>query len=65
MLKTIEEQITDLEHRLRNAMLNGLVADLDELLAPDLIFTNHVGQLLGKQDDLDAYRSGVLKIAQL
>ena len=46
-------------------MLSSDVAALDELLAPDLIFTNHLGQLLGKNDDLAVYRSGVLKIAEL
>ena len=65
MTKTIKERINDLEERLRRAMLDGLIADLEELLAPDLIFTNHVGQLLGKQDDLEAYRSGTLTITQL
>jgi ketosteroid isomerase-like protein len=30
-----------------------------------LIFANHLGQLLGKSDDLAAYSSGVLKIAGL
>jgi ketosteroid isomerase-like protein len=61
----VEEQIAELENRLRNAMLNGMVADLDELLAPDLIFTNHLGRLLGKQDDLNAYRSEALNITEL
>lgn len=46
-------------------MLSSDVNALDELLAPDLIFTNHLGQLLGKEDDLAAYRSGALKIARL
>ncbi len=34
-------------------------------LAPDLIFTNHFGQLRCKDDDLEAYRSGILKISEL
>lgn len=46
-------------------MLSSDIEALDELLAPDLVFTNHLGQLLGKGDDLAAYRSGVLKIARL
>jgi ketosteroid isomerase-like protein len=60
-----QEQIAQAEDRLRTAMLSSDVAALDELLAPDLIFTNHLGQLLGKDDDLAAYRSGMLKVVSL
>jgi Domain of unknown function (DUF4440) len=54
----LQMQIVEVEDRLRTAMLSSDVAALNELLAPDLIFTNHLGQLLGKDDDLAAYRSG-------
>jgi ketosteroid isomerase-like protein len=43
-------------------MLNSDVTALDELLADELIFTNHLGQTMTKQDDLDAHRSGFVKI---
>lgn len=46
-------------------MLNSDVGALDELLAPELIFTNHLGQLLGKETDLAAHRSGMLKVREL
>ncbi|MBB5340531.1 nuclear transport factor 2 family protein [Tunturiibacter gelidoferens] len=62
---TIEAQILDAEDRLRIAMLCADVVVLSELLAPELIFTNHLGQLQGRESDLAAYRSGVLKIEQL
>jgi ketosteroid isomerase-like protein len=65
MNRTVEAQIQDAEDRLRTAMLNSDVSVLDELLAPDLIFTNHLGQLLGKEDDLAAYRSGSLRVEEL
>jgi ketosteroid isomerase-like protein len=65
MQSPLQVQIVEVEDQLRTAMLNSDVAALNELLAPDLIFTNHLGQLLGKSDDLAAYRSGVLKIAGL
>jgi len=65
MYSTLQAQIVDAEDRLRTAMLSSDVATLNELLAPDLIFTNHLGQLLGKEDDLAAYRSGVLKVVSL
>src|ERR1700724_1138922 len=62
---TVEAQILDAEDRLRTAMLNSDLAALDELLAPELIFTNNLGHLLGKEDDLVAYRSGMLKVKDL
>lgn len=60
-----EAQIADAEDRLRTAMLASDVSSLEELLAPDLIFTDHLGHLLGKDDDLAAYRSGKLKVKEL
>ena len=65
MNRTVEAQIVNAEDRLRTAMLSSDVSALDELLAPDLIFTNHLGQLLGKEDDLAAHRSGMLKVKEL
>jgi ketosteroid isomerase-like protein len=65
MDRTVEAQIVDAEDRLRAAMLSSDVNALDELLAPELIFTNHLGQLLGKEDDLAAHRSGMLKVKDL
>jgi ketosteroid isomerase-like protein len=65
MHSPLQEQIVQVEDRLRTAMLSSDVAALNELLAPDLIFTNHLGQLLGKDDDLAGYRSGVLKVLSL
>lgn len=46
-------------------MLCSDVGVLDKLIAPDLIFTNHLGQLVGKQDDLAFHQSGVLKLKEL
>jgi ketosteroid isomerase-like protein len=65
MNQTLEAQIADAEERLRIAMLEADVTTLNSLLAPDLIFTNHLGQLLSKEDDLAAHRSGLLKIEKL
>jgi ketosteroid isomerase-like protein len=65
MQSPLQAQIVAVEDQLRGAMLSSNVAALNELLAPDLIFTNHLGQLLSKSDDLAAYSSGVLKIAAL
>jgi len=60
-----EAQIVDAEERLRTAMLHSDVSALEDLLAPELIFTNHLGQLLGKENDLAAYRSGTLNVKKL
>jgi ketosteroid isomerase-like protein len=62
---TVELQISDAEDRLRSAMLSSNVGALSELLAPELIFTNHLGQLQGRENDLAAYRSGILTIEHL
>jgi len=65
MSNPIETQIIQSEERLRLAMLQSDVSALNELLAPELIFTNHLGQILTKQDDLTAHQSGTLKIEVL
>ncbi len=65
MKNTNEEQIQRFEERLKKAMLNSDVAELDDLLAPELIFTNHLGQLMNKQDDLNIHKSGKLKIQEI
>ncbi len=65
MTNPIEAQILEAEERLRLAMLNSDVKILDELLAPELIFTNHLGQVSGKQDDLAAHQSGKFNIEAL
>ena len=65
MDNAVETQIAEAEERLRQAMLGSDVAALDELLGPELVFTNHLGQVLGKADDLDAHRSGIVKIDEL
>ena len=65
MQTELPAQIVELEEQLRSAMLESNVAALEELLAEDLFFTNHLGHLQGKTDDLAAHRSGVLTITSL
>ena len=65
MTETVENQIINIEERLRQAMLASNVSVLNELLAPEIIITNHLGQLLEKQDDLAAHESGLIKIDEL
>jgi ketosteroid isomerase-like protein len=61
----VTEQIIAVEEKLRLAMLDSDVEVLDELLAPELIFTDHLGQLVDKQADIDGHKSGVLKLESL
>lgn len=65
MTKIIESQIIDAEERLKQAMLASDVSVLDKLLAPEIIITNHFGQLMSKEDDLGAHKSGLIKIHEL
>jgi ketosteroid isomerase-like protein len=59
------DQILLVEERLRLAMLASDCPALDELISPDLIFTNHLGQVCGKEDDLKMHRDGLLKLHTL
>jgi ketosteroid isomerase-like protein len=65
MTETVETQIINVEEQLRLAMLASDVSVLNELLAPDIIITSHLGELLGKQDDLAAHESGLFQINEL
>ncbi|MDZ7920241.1 nuclear transport factor 2 family protein [Rhodoferax sp.] len=60
-----ETVIIQAESRLRQAMLGSDLASLDRLISGDLLFTNHLGQLLSKQADLSAHGSGLLKFTKL
>lgn len=57
--------IEELEQRLRHAMLKSDVLALEELIADDLVFTTHTGELIDKQMDLEAYRSDIQKLTAL
>jgi ketosteroid isomerase-like protein len=64
-MNTTEQEIRTLEEELRLAMLSGDVVKLDQLICADIIFTNHLGQLFNKEDDLALHRSGVLKFVSM
>jgi len=61
----MSSDITDAEGRLREAMLASDLGVLAELIDHGLIFTNHLGQVFGKHDDLETHRSGLLKLARM
>ena len=58
-------EIEAVEAALRQAMMASDVPTLERLLADDLMFTNHLGQRMTKQDDLAAHRSGTMVINHL
>ena len=53
----MKNQIIELEEKLRLAMLNSDVSSLNELISPELLFTNHLGALVSKEEDLNAHSS--------
>lgn len=60
-----KEVIVALENKLESAMLSSDVEMLDKLLDDELVFTNHIGQQTTKQMDLEAHRSGFVKIESI
>jgi len=60
-----EGQVVNMEERLRLAMMASDVAELDKLLADDLLFTNHLGHALSKAADLAAHQQHLLAITEL
>lgn len=65
MNQTIIDTIVAMEERLRQAMLSSNTAELDKLLSSELIFTNHFGTVVSKQDDINLHASGDLDIKEL
>jgi hypothetical protein len=57
--------VLEVEERLRQAMLHNDVGELDKLIAPDLLFTGHLGQLATKEEDLAAHRARLLRLKEI
>ena len=57
-----KDLIRELENRLIEAMKTSNIQELNALLADDLIFTAHTGQIFRKEDDINAHSSGNIKI---
>jgi len=64
-MENIETRIAAFEEELRLAMLRSDVGTLKKLISPDLIFTSHLGQVFGKESDLEAHRLGIVRIRVL
>lgn len=54
--------ILELEEQLRLAMCSSDIATLDSLLSDQLIFTNHLGQVISKKQDIDSHKNKLFVI---
>jgi hypothetical protein len=62
-LKMNQARVIEYEEMLRSAMLSNNIELLEELLSDELIFVNHLGQWLSKEEDINVHRSKSLDIA--
>ncbi|RYD71468.1 MAG: nuclear transport factor 2 family protein [Verrucomicrobiaceae bacterium] len=53
-----------MEDRLRQAVLSSNVYALEEMLADDLVFIDQSGRRLGKAEDIEVYRRGLVSVAK-
>jgi ketosteroid isomerase-like protein len=58
----MNSRILELEEQLRLAMCHSDLNALDRLLAENLIFTNHLGQVVSKSEDIDSHRKRIFII---
>lgn len=61
----MEPEIASHEAQLRAAMLASDVASLEALISPELVFINHFGAVLSKEEDLALHRSGALRFHRM
>jgi ketosteroid isomerase-like protein len=61
----LEQEIRTYESRLYTAMSTSDVAELDTLIADDLIFISSTGQLATKEMDLELHRTGATTFHEL
>ena len=64
-MENVMKNIRDYEESLRQAMLTSNVDALDTLIADDLLFVTHFGQIIGKADDLNAHREKLFTLSRL
>ena len=62
---TTDDALLTCEAALRRAQLASDVTELDRLLDDALVFTGPDGDLYSKADDLDAHRTGTVRITRL
>lgn len=61
----LNDEIVEAEENLRLAMISSDIEALNQLLSRELMFTNHMGKILSKSDDLAAHKKGDFKISSL
>ena len=61
----MKNKIQVLEERLRMAMLNSDVSTLVELISDDLVFTNHLGRLVSKDEDIASHKNKIFVFESL
>jgi ketosteroid isomerase-like protein len=59
-----DNEIVELEARMRAAQLDGDVTALDALISDDLLFTGPDGGVGTKAQDLEAHRSGLVRFKE-
>jgi len=64
MTMTEESTIDTLEEQLKSAMLTGDVQVLEALLDDDMTSIDHLGRRVDKSQELEAHRTGILKLDQ-
>lgn len=62
---TTEDSLLACEAALRRAQLASDVAEIDRLVDEALVFTGPDGAVYGKADDLEAHRTGMVRITRL
>lgn len=60
-----KDDVISAEAALTEAMLNSDIDALERLLSDRLLFTNHLGMLMRKQDDINMHRQGIIQIHQI
>lgn len=63
--KLTENNILEQENKLYKAIKDGNITVLDQLLHDDLLFILPSGETITKENDLDTYRDGALKVDEL
>ncbi|MCG2837524.1 nuclear transport factor 2 family protein [Photobacterium sp. WH77] len=65
MESDIVQEIFAVEEKLKASMLSSDTVALTDLLSDALVFINHFGQRVSKQDDIALHRSGLLSIESI
>lgn len=61
----MEDIIKKYEERLRLAMMSHDIEELDKLLSDNLVFINHFGQFVSKDDDISSHKQGIFKLSNI